>query len=320
MKELPFGFGYPFFARVILPGQLGAASLLFLFGPLLQRMWPSLDGTDKLALLGSAVLFVGMLAWILDTRIYWLYEGISWPRRIREAAKRRLQRRVTLAMQEAEVLSTTDDLAYAVVWDWLRRFPIGSDGIPRATRATELGNILAAAESYPRSRYGMTSHFYWHRIWLSMDEQARSTIDRNASRLDGTLYLSFVLLCSSCLYLIAAAIQLILSFSAHATLPSIQSPEPLMIAGVLAALFSRVTYRWSLDLAGEKGEYYKSIFDVYRGKVTHMTAEITDSEKELWEKTWRYLRYQQIHCRSCHKYYPASDEGCPHCSSSGVSR
>lgn len=315
MRELPFSFGYSFFARVILPGQLATASFLFLIGPAVQQLWPSLDAADKLAGLISLVLFAGILTWISDSRIYWLYEGISWPRRLRLLATKRLQSRVMAARNQADALKSTDRLGYAVIWDWLRRFPIESDGIPKATRATELGNILAAAESYPKTRYGMTSEFYWYRIWLSIDAQARGTIERNASKLDGTVYLSAILLCTASLYLGTAAFQFVWTLATSERIAFLQGPELLMLLGALAGLACRWMYKLSLDLAREKAEFYAALFDLYRGSIKHMTAEVPQSERDLWDKTWRYLRYQQIECPNCHKYYKAGDEGCPYCSS-----
>lgn len=318
MKELPFAFGYSFFVRVVLPGELGTVFLVFLLWPLARSLWPSLDSADKFAGLIALVLLIGVLTWLLDGPIYWLYEGLSWPARLRGTARRRLQKRVSRALERAETLKKTDYVAYSTLWHWLRGFPIGEDGIPIVTSATELGNVLAAAESYPKSRYGMSSQFYWYRIWLSLDEGARTTIDQDASKLDGMIYLSFVLLCTSCLYFMASAVQLVSAALAAQTIPYLQDPRLLTLGAVLAALGSHSTYKISLPLARSKGEHYKSIFDLYRANVEAMTRDVSESEKQQWDKTWRYLQYQQIQCPQCGQFHEVSHKTCPHCSSRGV--
>jgi hypothetical protein len=294
MSQLPFSFGYSFFARVIIPGQLAAAGLFLLIGPFVVELWPSLDAADKLAGITSVVLFAGVLTWLCNTRIYWLYEGVCWPRALRERATRRLQARVSRAKKRLDALKHTPGLERDLNWRWLHRFPIGTDGARTATLATELGNILEAAVTYPLRVYGMSPQFYWPRIWLSMDTEVRTTIDGIFSNLDLTVQSSAILLLVAALYVLAAAVQLGWTSATSEPIAYLQAPQILVVSGAVAAFLSRYLYSMSLDLACEVADYHAALFDLYRHKIKHMTEGVEESEKELWHTTWLRLRHQKV--------------------------
>lgn len=291
MTNLPFSFGYTFFARVLLPGGAGSSALIFLLRPLVRRILPCMDTIQILATVTGLVLSVGMLVSLAHNHIYQLYQGVLCPRTLRGYARRRLERRVAKALEACKTLRQTDAEQYARLRNWLRDFPVSDDGTPSVTSPTELGNILASAWTYPFSRYGMSAYFYWYRIWLTVDEDTRTQVDNDAANLDAAVLTSCVCLLTSGVYLIAAGLLLTWQGSAVAAAAYLESPGALTAAAVVALACAYVTYRISLPLARSRTEYFKSLFDVFRCNIESITTEVSEPEKERWEKTWRRLQH-----------------------------
>jgi len=49
-------------------------------------------------------------------------------------------------------------------------------------------------------------------------------------------------------------------------------------------------YRLSLPFHRNNGDVFKSLFDLYRDKLTRMTI-LQPREEERWEAAWAYLNY-----------------------------
>lgn len=278
MTDFSFSFGYTFFSRVVPPGALGTVALLFLAWPFAQTRLDSLDTTVTITLVAVLVLSIGFQAMLLDSVIYDLYGGSRyWPARVRRWAERRLQQRLDRAADKRCL-------------DPAQSAETGLDAKPSISRPTELGNILLAMQSYPRARYGMPSSFYWYRIWLTVDESTRRRVDNDAATLDGTVYSSFVLACATLLHLGALSMQLLCSVLRHAPLNCIQQPWSLFFGAVVSGLASLLLYKLSLRLAHTRAEYFKSLFDLFRSNIESMTTDVSESEKQKWEATWKNLQ------------------------------
>jgi rubrerythrin len=48
----------------------------------------------------------------------------------------------------------------------------------------------------------------------------------------------------------------------------------------------------------QNGELFKSIFDLYRGKVWKMT-KLKEGELTVWNRAWLYYQYRRTRCGQC---------------------
>jgi hypothetical protein len=91
-------------------------------------------------------------------------------------------KRLELHLQELYANPDTSTLAErARVERSLRRIP--SD--PSHRMPTAIGDLLRAAETKPREKYGLDGVVCWSRLWLLMPEESRSELVQSRARVDG---------------------------------------------------------------------------------------------------------------------------------------
>ena len=189
-------FGLPFFLRVLLPGAVAAVAALPLLGPPLGWGLRELGLQADFAgvvLLSVLTLGLGLVLWTLDDPIYELYEGRRWPRFLSEPLRGGCQSSVDQLLRRFESVepeTAEGEAENSEIWAELRQFPVGPDNQPVALRPTKVGNILMAYEQYPERRYGMDAVFYWPRLVLMLDRDAREEIDRNWATADGWMHVA----------------------------------------------------------------------------------------------------------------------------------
>src|SRR5207249_536400 len=109
-----------------------------------------------------------------DYSIYMIYEGRRlWPRGLSAALEKRAQARIAKMIEVAEANRNVDPAVTREIYWRLRMYPIESDGKFVAQAPTRLGNIVMGFEQYSLSRYGMDSVFFWYRLRILMDKDAR---------------------------------------------------------------------------------------------------------------------------------------------------
>jgi hypothetical protein len=296
--------------RVILPGALAVALLSpfislpdNLMGPHLEEMW------RPVVLLLLRVFVLGGLVALLSDEIYKLYEGrAGWPKWLFVLCTKWQQSRVTRLLElDQRAKIARDPVRRAEIWYRLRRFPVDDKGKRVASHPTLLGNILAEYENYPKTRYGMDSVFFWYRIWFVVEKDRKKEVDASWSVADGLLALSAVGVGGSLLWFVAGLLHSVVLIHSP-----FRGSIPAFGGGLLLMLLGYIFYRLSLPYHRANGEIFKTIFDLYRDRISSMTR-LGSQESRKWEGTWSYLQYLKVSCMSCKKHYALAQDACPFC-------
>ena len=306
-------FGFTFFLRVVVPGLMAALVLLPLFNPLLPKAMKVTE-PDGLAIvvLPGGILF-GFFLSLFSSTIYQMYEGRTmWPLWFSDFCTDRLSAKVKKKFDLAESPQLKGSMERRELWYWLRIFPLDDKGNPCATRPSLLGNVMEGYERYSLTRYGMDSVFYWYRLWLKLPKNVTDYLDLVWAEAECLLHTSFVFLLSSFLYLLAFLFKLLMtSVGGLDFLNDIALSWPVLPLLVMGALLSLMTfylvYRLSIPLHRRNGEYFKSLFDVFRNEMKDM-KDISEEEIAEWQKTWLYLQYHRLRCPHCQNSYSVGAE------------
>jgi hypothetical protein len=293
--KLPFSLSLKFVFRLLLPGLIVSTSLLPVIRTLLDRLH---YGYSLEYVFTVSIIFFGWLFIVLDMPIYMAFEGRRWPKGLWNFFKRQEEKRLRNLLQKNEKSYEENDYqTYIETSVEIRYFPINENGEYQALFPTRVGNLITSYEGYSLRVYGMDSVFYWHRIWLSIDENLREHIDSQQAIVDSTVYTTTALIVSG-VFLIAYTSHQLLGLEWIKYLPDTQLLFVLSIASLLGGY---LVYRSSLFLHAQFGESFKSLFDIYRNKVSvediiNEIASITDdptykvkSPKEKYEIAWLYL-------------------------------
>jgi hypothetical protein len=254
------------------------------------------------------VLLLGAMISTANSEIYKIYEGrMGWPERLAEWARQRQAARVARLQQAAKTAASK--MRYDEMWEQLRAYPIDGDGNPEATHPTMLGNILAAYEQYPNTRYNMDSVFYFRRIWLQLDKDRKEEIDGQWCIADGFLILSAIAIAGTAIWAVQAMVAL---FGISRTGLPFAGPGWTLLGSVGWLGVGVGWYRFSLPYHRENGEVFKSIFDLYRSKIWSVTHR-KPAERETWEAVWSYLQYLAVKCPNCGKWTSMTGDQCSKC-------
>lgn len=149
-----------------------------------------------------------------------------------------------------------------------RRLP----NLAEAYMPTRTGNILRAAETWPRDKYGLDAVAVWPRLWLLMPDSARQELTAARGRLDSAV----------------AAVLWGLFFCAWAVYTPLAVPIGLVVAAA-ALLF------WIPDRAEVFGDLVEASYDLYRTALYQQLrwplpvnpAQERDQGKSLTAHLWR---------------------------------
>lgn len=300
--KLPFTFGLKLVFRLLLPGFIMSIGLLPVMTPVLKTLNLELPVNYAFSI---SVIITGWLFVIFEMHIYMFFEGRRywpWPKFLRDKFIESEQARLRKLNQQKDKYKDFDRLKYLEISQELRRFPMDEQGQYFVKFPTKIGNLIESYESYPLRIYGMDSIFYWHRIWLSVDQNIRNEIDGQQAIADSTLYVSFALFISGFLYLIYAIISSI-GVVFYQNMPP---ANVLVIISILIFLSSHLLYRGSLYLHAQFGEIYKALFDMHHDnvcidRIIEEIVRITDDDtfrdlpqKEKYRIAWRYMHNYRI--------------------------
>ena len=107
---------------------------------------------------------------------YWPWRFRQWrfdlARHVKERLRLKEERWQALADKPEAQRSAEEQDEYARLDAELSGYPVD----PRRLMPTRLGNLLRAAEEYPRVRYGLPISVSWPRLWLILSEETQSTL------------------------------------------------------------------------------------------------------------------------------------------------
>jgi hypothetical protein len=284
MTEIFTNFGYKFFLRAIIPGFFIALFVISLFFPL-----GNIERTQYV-LLSLYVIIGGIALLMMDPIIYQYFEGRYlakycpfFHKVITDCYRNRIKKIYNNAVNLKEKYGINYP-KYLELRYRLRYYPIDEKEEPTATCPTVIGNILYAAEAYPMIKYGMNPVFYFYRIWLVLDKDARSEMDLSATYMDSIMYTKFILRMATFVYLI-----LFIAIKAD-LLPSL-SDKPFGIYLLGSFVLCHFIHWVSIPLVYAKGEYFKSMFDLYRNRLSEMGKLSSETEeKKKWIDVFKKLQ------------------------------
>lgn len=141
------------------------------------------------------------------------------------------------------------------------RYPQGED--ERNLMPTRLGNVLLAAESYPRDRYRIDPIIFWPRLYPLLPEQVQREHEEYIINYEFPLVVSF----EAALTTLLSATMLVLTR---------QSPGLFLAVLLCGMALSYAFYHLSLSAAEEYGEQLRSAFDLYRDRLLDAWPTVPD--------------------------------------------
>lgn len=180
--------------RIAIPGAVAAVAVHPLITSWLDPLTRGHFSADTLLVLSLETLVIGLVLNLAARPIIMLYEGFrlpfltAWLYRFQKARVTRLHRRLFRLTQEEEAGVFHGQEANAVA-DSLRDYPVFVDDAGacgwHAERPTLLGNIIAAYELYPQTRYGFSGITFWHHLLYLAPEAARKDFATKVALAEG---------------------------------------------------------------------------------------------------------------------------------------
>ena len=310
--KLPFDLGIKLIFRLLIPGFLLTLGLY----PILAKVKSYFGWQLNLEyLLIFSVILTGWLVVTLDQPIYMLLEGRRfWPQRLKTLFVWRERKRLERLFHTTQKFYHLDEMSYPIQSRGykrlyqeasvkLRYFPLNNDGEAEARYPTRLGNLIDSYESYPHTRYGIDSIFYWYRLALKLDKDLREEIDTRQALADSSIYGCVSLFVSGLLWLFYG----VTAFFGNSIFNTLAPGWMLAVSGAFI-LLSFLLYRAALYSQAQYGEFFKSIFDVFENRIDVRRAvdrvatmidhpELNNDDRRTQLQTaWRYLHNYKVRC------------------------
>jgi hypothetical protein len=255
-----------------------------------------------------------------------------------------LQRQMNLPGQTDDDKRTLKQ-KLAFLYDRALNFPFfRQDKRPHAIWPTRFGNVMASYEYYPQERYGMDSAFYWYRIWLILPDDTRKEYDNSWSLGQVWLYISAASAAAVLLYCaltiwwlliwrVSGVVASIPDDPMHRLIVSLTLPKPgqrlftfigaqlgawdlripllFIVIALASAILSKIAYEVATLQHRISGEYFKSLFDLYRQDIEVRQAP-SAAEIEDWWDAYFFLQYfRGSHALGRRKVRTGNDQAWP---------
>lgn len=213
--------------------------------------WSSLAGDVRTLLAVVALVVVTFTGYLLDltqSSLTRLYEGYGWGVVGRWLTRRALRKRDRLAERRKELAAkkepSAEDRGKLIALD--NRLQLYYPVLDEAVLPTQLGNVMAAAEEYPRLRYGLDASLFWPRLYFSLPDALRQALAEARDGMEMLLRISFLLWLWMAIW---GPVTLVLRLYALAVI--------CLLGGVLGWL----CYRAALIPAARFGDLIRTAFD-----------------------------------------------------------
>lgn len=255
-------------------------------------MWRGQDAGQRLVVGAAVLVAVTALAYMLQaftSTVVRFFEGYTWGARLGRWAAKDQRARADRWTLEAKQGGPAGEMARFRLYV---AFPPDLDYV----RPTRLGNVLTAAEHYPKQVYCLNATLWWPRLFPLLPADFREQISATLVPM-----LSLLNLAGGCA--LAA-----LGGGAYVAVKDARWwPVAVVFAGGL--LLARVCYLSAVAQAVAYGNLIRSAFDLYRHEVLKQMGifvpETVNDELVLWDvlNTWLY-DYTYPHWRA-----PAASSG-----------
>jgi hypothetical protein len=342
VSDVPDSFGFPTLIRIFFPGLIITIIAGYTFSEHIQ-VFVNMQLLGKLASVTITGMLVGLVLTSLDLYIYQFFEGIRfWPESIwwymyRRELKNYKTLDSNLESKERELESKSNEISTRTtdiekqkieeeivklnmdiknISRKIREYPYDPEEKFRSKRhpveCTNLGNILAEYESYPKEQYGMDFGIFWYHMWLILPKEIRDEIDISAAKSDFLVYLSFIFLIAPLFIIIKIffikddiyeVVRNFFNFDHFFT--NVLSFLVLMV--IVSLLIAYSFYRISILAHKSYGRYIKSLFDIYRIELSKKTGIAVPlcpniDERNIWAEYGKFLEdYKELRLREFRK-------------------
>lgn len=214
-----------------------------------------LTGTEQVLVAFGALLLVTTFATLIrqfTLPMLQLLEGygllvrLTWTTRYQSRRLSKANAELeSLLKGDLSKLSPKELNKYSTVAELVRRSP----GSSAFVMPTGLGNILRAAETWPRDKYGLDAIICWPRLWLTLDDEIRSEISKARTEIDEAVILfiwGLLLLVWSLVFL---------------------DPFVALSVLIISAVICTFAYWWAKQRAKVFADLVEATFDLYRGRL-----------------------------------------------------
>lgn len=256
-------------------------------------------------LYGAAILIgITVIAYVLSVLtmpMIRIYEG-HWPPWIRTLAyplvawQKHRHSSILDRMEENPGKDNTISPAYReALYRYYSTYPRN----PKLVKPTSIGNILAAAEEYPRLRYNVNAALWWPRLFAVMPEAHRGQVEASILPMIALLNLTTIVF----LVGLGGGAWLILAQGLHLW---------AIVCIIIGLILAFLCYRAAAIQAVRYTLTVRTAFDLYRFdllKQMHIPLPSPKEERALWDhlEKWLYIGdLRSIVARYDHNEIPTS--------------
>lgn len=302
------GAPWNFVVSWLLPSAITSGTFFLLVFPGLADIGPgapihSWDSTTTAIALGFGIVTLAFLLSTLQTGLYRVLEGYSWPARLQKYMTERRVRRKRRLQAKFNTLADAADPRARIVHEQFARYP----GDDTQIVATALGNALRAIETYGLEKYKLDGQLFWTDLVVSAPAGVKTEMEDARAGLDFAVALFY----GSLLY--GAASMTVFGLEWWHT----HRAQPHLIALIVAMVqlgLLPVWYRTMITASSYLATTVRALVNLGRVNLAdnlglRLPATVA-AEREMWEalSTFIFWEYEQSAGEALSKFRKAKEE------------